>query len=244
METKKILIAETSVEFCDLLSNYLDGGYTLRVCHSGLQARQLLEEFQPNVLVMDLALPELDGISILKHMSQLSHRPRIVLTTCFMSPYVEAAISSYGVDMVMIKPCDVTAMADLIGDLAQMDGIPMVQPACQECNVSKILRNLNIPTKRKGFEYLQRCIDLYEMDPFQSVTKTLYPQVAQIYHTNPVAVERAIRQVIHESWDQRDEAMWRLYFTPCRNGTIPRPTNTEFISQLAEQQKQRKLAQQ
>lgn len=242
METKKILIAETSAEFCELLANYLGGAYTLKMCHSGMQAKELVEEFRPDVLVMDLALPGLDGISLLKQMSSQPHRPRILVTTCILSPYVEAAISNYGVDMVMRKPCNAGAMADRIHDLTQAEGNAVMQTVRQECTVSTILMNLNIPPKRKGFEYLQLCIDLYQVDPCQSVTKKLYPEVAKTYRTNPVAVERAIRQVIHESWSRRDEAMWRRYFTPSRNGTIPRPTNTEFISQLAEQQKQQRLA--
>ena len=51
-------------------------------------------------------------------------------------------------------------------------------------------------------------------------------------------MERAIRQVIHESWDKRDDRVWRMYFACGREGMIPRPTNAEFISRLAERYRQ------
>ncbi len=243
MKTKKVLIAETSAEFCEQLSDYLGDAYTLRVCHSGIQARELLSAFRPDVLVMDLALPELDGISLLKHMIQQPHRPRVLLTTCCLSPYVEGSVGSYGVDMVMLKPCNVSSMADQIYDLTQADQKAVVQPIRRGCTVAEILMNLEIPTGRKAFEYLQLCIELYQMNPCQSVTKSLYPQVARVYGSNAAAVERAIRQAIHASWSRRDESMWRQYFRTCRNGTVPRPTNLEFISRLAELQKQQREAQ-
>jgi DNA-binding response OmpR family regulator len=66
MDAKKILIAETSLEFSEQLCDILENRYDLRVCYSGLMAKELLEEFCPDVLVMDLALPGLDGISLLK----------------------------------------------------------------------------------------------------------------------------------------------------------------------------------
>jgi DNA-binding response OmpR family regulator len=66
MGDKKILIAESSVEFSEPLCDILEMHYDVCVCHSGLSVKGLLEDFLPDVLVMDLALPGLDGISLLK----------------------------------------------------------------------------------------------------------------------------------------------------------------------------------
>ena len=81
---KKILIAEASTEFSEHLCNCLGTEYVLQVCNSGLSVTGMLENFQPDVLVMDLALPGLDGISLLKQIAVLPCRPRVLVTTCFM----------------------------------------------------------------------------------------------------------------------------------------------------------------
>lgn len=238
MGDKKILIAESSVEFSEPLCDILEMHYDVCMCHSGLSVKGLLEDFLPDVLVMDLALPGLDGISLLKQICTMQVRPRILLTTCFMSPYVETVISGLGVDLVVLKPCKAEVLAERIEDLLEDEELHLLMRLQSRSSVSSMLLELNIPSKRRGFVYLEKGIRQYLKQPGQALTKTLYPDLAREHYTQPEAVERAIRQVIHESWEKRDDRVWRMYFTPGREGIIPRPTNAEFISGLAERYKQ------
>lgn len=238
MEVKKVLVADTAVEFCQALVQRLDSSLVVRICHNGLEAEELLEYYRPDVLVMDLALPGLDGIALLQRMEGLTKRPKILLTTRFYSPYIEHAICSFGVDMVLIKPCNIQAVADRVLDLADSWQAPArPQTRVRSC-VSSMLMDLDIPSKRRGFTYLEMCIEMYTENPGQPLTKVIYPAVAKRYHTQVDAVERAIRQVIHETWANRDDRVWRMYFRAGRSGVLPRPTNAEFISRLAERQRQ------
>ena len=234
MKDKKILIAETSLEFSEQLCDILDESYRLSVCCSGLAVKKKLEDFRPDVLVMDLALPGMDGISLLKQICTMPLRPRILLTTCFMSSYVEMTIASLGVDMVMLKPCRVEVLAERIEDMLVEEGPQQMMRLQPRATVSSMLMELNIPSKRRGFTYLEKSIRQYLKQPGQALTKSIYPDVAQAHFTQPEAVERAIRQVVHESWAKRNDKVWRMYFSPGREGIIPRPTNAEFISRLAE----------
>lgn len=238
MGDKKILIAESFVEFSEPLCDILEMHYDVCMCHSGLSVKGLLEDFLPDVLVMDLALPGLDGISLLKQICTMQVRPRILLTTCFMSPYVETVISGLGVDLVVLKPCKAEVLAERIEDLLEDEKPHLLMRLQSRSSVSSMLLELNIPSKRRGFVYLEKGIRQYLKQPGQALTKTLYPDLAREHCTQPEAVERAIRQVIHESWAKRDDRVWRMYFTPGREGIIPRPTNAEFISGLAERYKQ------
>lgn len=238
MVIKKILIADSSVEFCTSLAEALNNQFTLRICHDGLEAETMLRTFVPDLLVMDLALSNLDGIALLERISTLHNRPKILLTTRFISPYIEHAISGFGVDLVVVKPCNISALVDRILDMTDSEEAPASVSSWQQSSISAMLMDLNIPSKRRGFTYLEMCIRLYTQMPGQPITKAIYPQVAQMYHTKIDAVERAMRQVIHETWKKRDEKVWRMYFRPGREGIIPRPTNAEFISRLAELQKQ------
>lgn len=238
MGDKKILIAESSVEFSEPLCDILQTHYGLCVCHSGLSVKGLLEDFRPDVLVMDLALPGLDGISLLKQICTMPIRPRILLTTCFMSPYVQTVISGLGVDLVVLKPCKAEVLAERIEDLTEDEEPRLLMRLQSRSSVASMLLELNIPSKRRGYVYLEKGIRQYLKQPGLALTKTLYPDLAREHCTQPEAVERAIRQVIHESWERRDDRVWRMYFTPGREGIIPRPTNAEFISGLAERYKQ------
>lgn len=234
MKDKKILIAETSMEFSEQLCDILEGSCRLSVCYSGLAVKTLLEDFCPDVLVMDLALPGIDGISLLKRICTMPQRPRILLTTCFMSPYVEMTIAGLGVDMVVLKPCKADILAERIEDMLLEEEPQWIMRLQPRTTVASMLMELNIPSKRRGFTYLEKSIRQYLKQPGQALTKNIYPNVAQAHFTQPEAVERAIRQVVHESWAKRNDKVWRAYFSPGREGIIPRPTNAEFISRLAE----------
>jgi CheY-like chemotaxis protein len=231
MKIQKLLVADASMGFCCALSDKLGGAFDLRICADGMRARELLQSFSPDILVVDLTLPGLDGISLLKAAASLIKRPAMLALTRFSSPYIENALGDLGVDYLMYKPCDMTALTERIFDLSCCGNAePVVKP---KTAVGNILIALEIPINRKGYGYLEAAIELYEKNPTQSITKELYPAVAKLCGGNRLSVERAIRGVIHEAWERRDERVWRLYFRPGYGGIVPRPTNLSFISSLA-----------
>lgn len=232
METRKLLMADPSPGFCAAVSEALGGSFCVRICSDGLQALTLLESFQPDILVTDLALPGLDGVSVLKAAAGATRRPAVLVLTRFYSPYVENVISGIGADYLMLKPCDIRALVERIHDLIQCNGTVAV-PAPRTAMGNALLA-LGIAAGRKGYAYLEDIVELYRQDPGRSLTKELYPAVGRLHRTNGISVERAIRGVIQTAWEQRDESLWRCYFTPARDGSIPRPTNRTFIATVAE----------
>lgn len=240
MDTRKLLIADPTAEVGGVLADLLGGTYTLRVCRNGIEARKLLDSFQPDVMVMDLALPGLDGVSLLKAAALKTPRPSILVTTLFLSPYIENAVRQIGADYLMMKPYDIHAMVERIHDLLECSPEEVFSPPSAGVTVANMLLALNVSTKSRAFQCLEMAIELYGEDPCQSVTKVLYPAVAKCCGGSSASVERAIRGAIHAAWERRDDAVWRVYFHPGRDGEVPRPTNTVFISQLAEHLRQQR----
>lgn len=241
MKTRKLLLVDPSSSFCAALSEVLGAGYELRVCHDGAQALLQLESFCPDVLVTDLTLPVVDGITLIREAAGKVSRPAMLVTTRFSSPYIENVLVQAGVDYMMFKPCDIRALAERIDDLSSQGC--NVLSAGNFCPVStNILLTLGVNAGRKGYTYLEQIIELFRRDPGRSLTKDLYPTVGRNNRAAAAAVERAIRGVIQTAWDNRDEAIWRLYFTPGRSGMVARPTNRAFIATIAQvmaQQEQR-----
>lgn len=234
MERRKILVADSSEEFREELVRLLAASYDVQICRDGLRACELLDEYRPDMMVLSLALPELDGLGVLKAVAAGLHRPKILVTTRFVSPYVEVSVQELGVDYVMLKPCDMGAVVDRIGDLIGRDTQAAPKAVGPEQVVRNMLLALDISTRHDGFRYLQTAVLLYARDPMQSVTKSLYPAVAKQHNSNAQSVERGIRMAIGSAWNRRNESAWRRYLPTGRDGIVPRPTNTEFISHLAE----------
>ena len=104
-----------------------------------------------------------------------------------------------------------------------------------KCVVVAILLELGIPAKRIGFDYLMYAILSFYEDPAQAITKELYPAVADICGPGVESkqVEAAIRAAIAEAWENSKPKVWGYYFPHFAGRKMERPSNMEFISEIA-----------
>lgn len=233
MGSLKLLIADGNEEFRLALTEVLQGTYHVCICRDGKEALALLHSFAPDIFVLDLMLPGLDGISLLQAAAHDGICPKVLATTRFLSDYVLDTADKLGVGYLMVKPCDVRATAARIEDLSRSLK-PSAPPADPKTYVSNLLLSLGVPTKLKGYAYLREAVLLMAKDPDQSITKELYPAVGSLCRCNASNVERSIRSAIAAAWNHMDARIWQLYFSPAPGGGIPRPTNASFISRLAD----------
>lgn len=234
MDTQRLLIADGTEEFRNELTDSLRGCYQIRSSGEGREALEILRAFSPDILVLDLMLPGLDGISVLQLAAREIHPPVVLATTCFISSYVLESVQKLGVGYLMVKPCDVDAAAMRVEELSERGRAGRLQCPRPKMTVSNQLLSLGVPTKLRGYSCLREAVQIMAKNPTQSVTKELYPAVAERCSGNTRQVERSIRTAIQAAWENRDERIWRQYFQPDLDGRIPRPTNAAFISRLAE----------
>ena len=226
----KLLIADCNEDYRLALAEALQGRYHVLCCRSGKEALEILRSEQPQVFVLDLMLPELDGITLLETAVAEGIYPKVLASTPLLTGYVLDAAERLGIGYLMRKPCDVRAAAARVGDLSR--GMkPAVLTQEPRSFVSEQLLTLSISTKHNGFGYLTEAVLLMAKDPGQSITKVLYPAVAKICGCQKGHVERSIRNALEVAWDHRDTAVWKKYFPDA----LRRPTNAVFISRLAEE---------
>ena len=233
MDKLKILIADASEEIRSTLAETLQGTYHIRSTGNGMQALHLLRTFLPDVLVLDLMLPELDGITLLQKAAENGISTMTLTTSRFYSDYALESVQRLGVSYAMVKPCNINAIISRVSDLSQRLHTPAFSTPDPRVLVSNTLLRLGIATKLHGYGYLREAIILLAKDPGQSITKELYPSVAAQFRSTAVQVERSIRSAIHTAWAHGDNQIWQQYFPANDSGSIPRPTNASFISRLA-----------
>ena len=147
MDAMKLLIADGNEEFRRALAAELQGAYHVRCCGDGKEALSLLRSFVPDVLVLDLMLPELDGISLLQSAASAGLCPMVLVTSRFYNDYILGALGELSVGYMMRKPCDIPATAARIGDLSRHIRAPLVTPPDPQTQVTNLLLSLNIPSK-------------------------------------------------------------------------------------------------
>ena len=229
METYKLLIADSNPELCHSLAKLLGEQYQIRVCHNGQQALELLHSFDPDLLYIDLMLPQLDGLTVLQTAVQEDVMPVTMVSVGLQSPYIERKLEQLQVDYVVRKPCSLKAIVSNIRELALIAGGEGGYGAPPAPEVSDVLLHLGFHSHLDGFRYVTAGFPLYSSNPQQTVTKELYPAIAKIYGKNGKHVERSIRHAIDKAWLHRDDSKWRQYFQPAPDGSIPRPTNMQLL---------------
>lgn len=105
-----------------------------------------------------------------------------------------------------------------------------------EIEVTDIIRTMGAPVKTLGYHYLREAIVLSVSNIFilNSVTKNLYPIIADKYSTTPFRVERAMRHTIEVTWEKGDRDALMQYFEYAINNKCGRPSNSEFIAVISD----------
>ena len=226
-----MLIADGTEAFRLALAENLKDQYIIRVCQEGYETLAMMASFKPDLMVVDLLLPGLDGITVLQRAAAAGVEPVALATTGYFNDYISDAISRLNVGYVMVKPCDVQAATGHLLDLTErMKTPPLAQPDDRTV-VSNLLLALGISTNLRGYCYLRDAILAEIRQPGQQVTKTLYPDVGKPYGATGVQVERSIRSAIEKAWGRRNQGLWQQYFP----GETQKPSNAVFICTLAHQ---------
>ena len=154
-----VMIADNTEEFCTGLANALqrtEGFRVVGTANDGEQAVRMIEEKQPQILVLDMMLAKRDGIGVLKAISAMERRPKVLATSGFMTEYVASAAANLGVQYLMLKPCDMTALTERLEELrgGQNQKLPQNRPSGKpniEAMVTSIIHEIGVGYQIFGF---------------------------------------------------------------------------------------------
>lgn len=228
MEPRTVLIADPTEEFREALALALSPGFRVRCCGRGDEALAMLEAEQPDLLILDLELPGLDGISLLK---QLTDRPPVLVVTYQITPVTYGLLLEMGVEYAIIKPSPAQKVAERAYDVLRLSQLPR-EPLC----LRKGLSRLGI-SSRRGVQHMLTGLPLLAESRDQQLSKELYDAIARLDNSNPKAVEKAIREAIQKGWEKGDRREWARFFP----GFTRCPTNGEFLFRMADLLRERQL---
>lgn len=241
-----VLIADSNEEFCSQLKDILQArGYTIiATVTDGQQATEHMEAKKPDIVILDLMLPKLDGMSVLKFANNLQPKPVCLVMSSFITDFVASSVANLGARYLMLKPCDLQSIADRVNEIRDSSenkktpqkAVNRTSDLNIESMVTSIIHEIGVPAHIKGYQYLREAIIIAvnDMDVINAITKVLYPQVAKTFQTTPSRVERAIRHAIEVAWDRGDLETLQRFFGYTVSNTKGKPTNSEFIALIAD----------
>ena len=233
----KVLIgddsAETGVSIANKLRERGMYAYTRRK-DCGVILESIRKE-PPDVAVLDVSAQNGDVVTIMKRVRELGVKfPVFIVTSSFDNEFIERQVMDNGASKFLLKPYDAddlcAAINSSLGDKANSLSDDM------EIVVTDIIHQLGVPAHIKGYHYLRTAI-LYSISDkalLDSVTKLLYPTVAEIYDTTSSRGERAIRHASEIAWDRGNVDTLNAFFGYTVDTGKGKPTNSEFIALITD----------
>jgi len=248
----KVLIADDNREFVELLRDYMSEQSDIDVigtAYNGNDVIQILENEIPDVMILDIIMPHLDGLGVLEQMKglNLSKNPKIIMLTAFGQENITQRAVELGASYYILKPFDMEVLVNRIRQVVNNHTINTPKVNTSQGRVQNKAKNLDtlitnliheigVPAHIKGYIYLREAITMVynNVEILGSITKVLYPQIAKKYNTTPSRVERAIRHAIEVAFSRGNVEEIRNIFGYTVNAKKAKPTNSEFIAMVAD----------
>ena len=257
-----VLIADDNQDFSKTLASYLNNEKDMEVvsiAKDGVEAVQEIKELLPDVAILDVIMPHLDGLGVLEKInsSNIIKVPICIMLSAVGQDKITQKSIALGADYYVVKPFDIELLIKRIREIKNFK--PHVnnnfisrstQPARQyieigknvgnddnlEALVTNIIHEVGVPAHIKGYQYLREAIMMVinDIDVINQITKSLYPQIAQKFNTTPSRVERAIRHAIEVAWGRGEPGTVENIFGYTVSASKGKPTNSEFIAMIAD----------
>ena len=265
MENVNVVIVDDNPMILNTLDEVISSEAGLSVigrADNGKDAIDMLKDTQPDVVLLDLVMPQMDGITVVENIkkktSMLKNPAFIILSAVGGEQMTEEAFQA-GANYFLMKPFDKDILVNKIRRIGKRPVRPVPGKVLEaplkaatpeeaamnreeymkehlETDITKMLHELGIPAHIKGYQYLRDAISMVVRDRemMEAVTKILYPEIAKKNYTSSSRVERAIRHAIEVAWGRGSlEVIDELFGYTISTGK-GKPTNSEFIALIAD----------
>lgn len=241
----RTILADNNRDYLKLLSSFLEetGMFTIEdYAFDGRMAYDLTMKCKPDLLVLDLIMPVLDGFAVLDDLGRNGYDEdtKIVMTSAVNLDFIMKKAESYNVDYIFLKPFDKDVFKKRILEIMSFKGLSRSLEGGDKADasdvVTKHIKAIGITANIRGYHYLREAILLVHdnFDLMSQLTTGLYVSVAQKYNSTPQRVERAMRHAIETAWNKGNVEVLEDFFGYTIMDSKGKPTNGEFIAMLAD----------
>ncbi len=253
MEQLTVAIADDNEKMLNMLEEIISIDKELNVvgkAKNGEEMCQIIKDKRPDVVLLDLIMPKMDGLSVMEHVSHdksMSKPPYFIVVTAVGQERITEDAFNKGANYYVMKPFNNELLLNRIKTvrkvfrshdrkIEEIIENTQIREDDLENRVTDMLHEIGIPAHIKGYHYLRDAIIMAveDMDVLNAITKVLYPTVAKKYQTTSSRVERAIRHAIEVAWSRgKLDTLDELFGYTVSNGK-GKPTNSEFIALIAD----------
>jgi two-component system, response regulator, stage 0 sporulation protein A len=253
VENITVCIADDNRELTNLIKDYINDQPDMEiigVSYNGQDCLKMLDEVNPDVLLLDIIMPHIDGLAVLEKLRGRAKAPYVIMLTAFGQEDVTKKALELGASYFILKPFDLENLASQVRLAIRkpvhvksnspfrnlvMNG-EIKKEKSLDASITSIIHEIGVPAHIKGYMYLREAISMvyHDIELLGSITKVLYPDIAKKYNTTASRVERAIRHAIEVAWNRGNIDSISSLFGYTVSMTKAKPTNSEFIAMVAD----------
>ena len=184
MKLIRVLLADDNRDFVEILREYVNTQQDMVLCgvaYNGNDAFDMIKKEEPDVVVLDIIMPHLDGLGVMEKMADLSKKPRVIILTSFGQENMTQRAVQLGADYYILKPFDLETLGKRI---RQLVGVSEITSSINsntksvisstdsysdkggagksvkivEVEVTKMIQQMGVPAHVKGYQYLRDAI--------------------------------------------------------------------------------------
>lgn len=253
MAVLSVAIADDNERMVEILDSIVKKDNELQIvgrANNGEEVYHMIKEKEPDVVLLDLIMPKLDGLSVMERINQdhsIKKHPKFIVISAIGQEGITEDAFNLGAHYYIMKPFDNDMVLNRVKSIKNYLVSGNVKVPANSCSEKLIIENLEnevtdmihevgVPAHIKGYQYLRDAIMMVieDSDMLNSITKILYPTIAKRNQTTPSRVERAIRHAIEVAWSRGNMEIINSLFSYTVSTGKGKPTNSEFIALIAD----------
>lgn len=238
----KIYIADAEKEELECIKSYFEAKSEeyeiVGTGEDGNVVAKEVETLKPDFVISEVLLAGADGFKMLELVNKNmgANAPKVVFVSNLSHAGFISKAMKEGASYYMVKPISFENLEERLNDLAQSSSAVVDQEKQLDEKISNIFISIGIPAHIKGYQFLREAVKLAVDDPeiIASITKRLYPTIAEKFDTSSSKVERGMRHAIEVAWNRGKIENINNLFGLQIYGANEKPTNGELIALIAD----------
>lgn len=253
MGVLNVAIADDNERMVEILGSIVKKDEDIHIvgkANNGEDVYHMIKEKEPDVVLLDLIMPKLDGLSVMERINNdhtIKKHPKFIVISAIGQEGITEDAFNLGAHYYIMKPFDNEMVLNRVRSIKNYLGVTNTGTLITnnidkgnienlENEVTDIIHEVGVPAHIKGYQYLRDAIMMVIQEPemLNSITKILYPTIAKRNQTTPSRVERAIRHAIEVAWSRGNMDIINSLFSYTVSTGKGKPTNSEFIALISD----------
>lgn len=225
----KILFVEDNEQTMKAYVKSIEGKKNFELvgkAYNGIEAIEILKNKEVSFVILDLMMPELDGIEVLKYIDGMSKKPNVIITSGISTSYTVSESMKHETIYYLLKPFNIEVLINKIEEIEKDKNYNFLV----ESKINSYLNLMGIPCRLKGYIYLKKGIErIVHYGTENPNINMIYLEIARIYNVTPKSVEKSIRDVVAATFEKGDVNNIEKMFKSQISAISGKVTNKTFL---------------